>query len=159
MSVLVTKVGGWPRERDDCASSPNSSVAEKGLSDTVDREAFPRKEREHAHRIWTRGVRIQFYNISTPTPSRYAPWKTSVGIGLIYFTYLRSAQTLVSMSVRSWFPSLFYAQWLRLHNNKIEWIDTKTFFFNKNTGITSWIVNVVKPWFMQLLCIDYRSIE
>lgn len=42
-------------ERDDCASSSNSSVTEKGLSDTVDREAFPRKEREHAHRIWPKG--------------------------------------------------------------------------------------------------------
>ena len=42
-------------ERDDCASSSNSSVTEKGLSDTVYREAFPRKEREHAHRIWPKG--------------------------------------------------------------------------------------------------------
>ena len=36
-------------ERDDCASSSNSSVTEEGLSDTVDREAFPRKEGESMH--------------------------------------------------------------------------------------------------------------
>ena len=50
-------------ERDDCASSSNSSVTEEGLSDTVDREAFPRKERESMHTgFGPGGVQIQFYN-------------------------------------------------------------------------------------------------
>jgi len=54
-------------ERDDCASSSNSSVTEEGLSDTVDREAFPRKEGESMHTgFGPRGSKSNFTTISPP---------------------------------------------------------------------------------------------
>ena len=53
-------------ERDDCASSSNSSVTEEGLSDTVDREAFPRKEGESMHTGF--GPRGSKSNFTTSQP-------------------------------------------------------------------------------------------